>query len=143
MANYAVVENGTVINMIVIEDTSFIAHYQSANPAYSCIDTAGIAPAPGIGWSYTTAGGFTAPPTPASLVANPARIPPDGTTASTVTWTATEGATAPAQVTFDINGTPKTVNTANNQAAVEVTSTTAGETITVTCEGLTATVTVS
>lgn len=134
---------------MVVADTAFISTYEAENPDYTCVDTTRVSPTPGIGWTYSSTTGFTAPPppppppTPATLVANPATIPHDGVTASAVTWTAAEGAVAPASVTFNVNGALTTEPTANNSATINVTSTMAGDTVIVKCEGLTTNVSVT
>ena len=73
-----------------------------------------------------------------TLTADTAAIPTDGTTAATVTY---ESGRAPATVSFDVNGQVTEEATVAGTAEVEVVSSSPGI-ITVTCEGLTVTITV-
>jgi hypothetical protein len=77
-----------------------------------------------------------------SLTASTLTIPADGTTASTVTY-ANQNDGAPTSATFNVNGALTTEPVMNGQAAIDVTSTTSGDTITVTCEGMSVQIVVS
>jgi len=146
---HAIIVSGFVDNVVMCDPTTpgGSAYVAAMGASATVVDLASVSPTPGVGWSYdATTGAFSAPPpppAPESLVAVPSSIPADGTTASTVTWTAAEGATVPATVQFNVNGVLETVGTSGTTAEIGVTSTTAGDTITVRCFALSATVSVT
>lgn len=147
MSDFAVIEAGTVVNVIVADTLSWV---QQAFPSALAVQIDTLSPVPGIGWTYdSSTSTFVSPPAPApppapaTLVANPTTIPGNGATTSVVTWTAAQNSTAPPSVTFNVNGQLETVSTTSGVAQIQLTSTNAGDSIVVKCENLTVTVPVT
>lgn len=126
----AALHDGTVVVNVIVYDPA-----STYDPGDLILDQLPDDSAVGPGWLVNP---YRIAPVK-SLLVNPATIPADGATASTATYTNTFPG-APAQVTFDVNGTPTTVAVANGIAELDVTAVAPGQ-IAVTCDGLTATIT--
>lgn len=88
----------------------------------------------GIGWKVID--GVPVPPPRRNLAVDRTSIPGDGTTAATVTYTDTHN-DAPASVVFTVNGLDSNaVDLVGAAATLQVTSTTPGDVIEVTVNGL-------
>lgn len=128
----AALHDGTTVRNVIVYDPT--GDYTPAD-GLTLVELADD-DAVGPGWDVTPAGGFAPPP---SLTADPSTIPADGATTSTVTYT-NHGTSAPATVTFDVNGATTDVPLTSGVAAIDVTAATPGPVV-VTCAGLTATIT--
>lgn len=132
MPNYALVRGGIITNVALVHPTpdglAYLAAVEADYDEVVLIEAA----SPG---QYIADG--VPIPRPA-LTADVPSIAPDGATPAVVTYTNHEP-TAPLAVDFTVNGSaPSTVALTDGAAAVEVTSATPGDTITVTAGGLSA-----
>lgn len=134
--HHALIRDGRITNVIVVEDgdpQQFMATIAADYDATARVDD--LDPQPGIGWRWQSG----APVPPPSLSTDKNEITGNGTDVATVTYT-DAGSDVPAEVTLDVNGATQTVAVANGSAAVGVTSSSPGDTVTVSCEGLSLTI---
>jgi hypothetical protein len=147
VTDWAVIDNGDVINVIVVDDPAWVTSYEH-DTGLTLVEIDSLDPKPGIGWTYAS-GTFSpppAPPTPPSppkptIAAEPTSIAGDGTTSSTVTltWpTGTDAPAAPSAVLFNVNGQLTSATMTNGEASITVTSTTPSSTVTVSSNGVSA-----
>lgn len=141
MGDVALIRNDTVANIIVVEDGSTFADdyvKRDDNDYDRAVDVDTLANPVAIGYVYRQGVGYVPPE---EITAEPASIPPDGTTPALVTYIDNRPG-ASGDVTFDVNGVEQDIPLANGSAAINVTSSTPGDTVTVRCGGVAATVTV-
>lgn len=118
---------GQVVNVIVVEDATF-------DPGDGLTLTLLPDGSPvGPGWRLVS-GSWVEPPR-RDLTIDRTSIPANGTTPAVVTYTDTHD-DAPTSVVFTVNGATDTVTVVDGAAVLEVVSTTAGDTITVTVDAL-------
>jgi hypothetical protein len=136
---YALINDSRIDNVALVDDTTDegLAYLSAISGEYDTV----IPVQTGGPGQYVTPEGDPIPfPT---LTSDRPSVPPDGTTAATITYTNQEP-TAPAAATFTVNGaSPQPAELDNGAASVEVASVTPGDTITVEAEGLTITVEVT
>lgn len=135
MSTFVVVEEQVVVNRILMEPS--VAQEWTDNGVWpqgqTPVDVTALEPMPQIGWGYS-GGAFCPPPT---LDSDLVSITGDGVAAATVTY-ANSWPGSPASVTFTVNDASLAeVPLVDGQAAIEVASTTPGDTITVQAAGLT------
>lgn len=138
MSDYALIQGDRVANVVSVDSTTLagqaylvaiVSHYDR------------IIPAEGYArGQYLDASGNPIP-LPA-LTTDVPSIPPDGTTAATITYTNGQP-DAPASVVFDVNGSTTEVALSGGSASIAVTSTTSGDEVTVQADGLSITIGVS
>lgn len=125
----ALVDNDGNVTSVIIVDSA-IGYTPPDGLTLAAVGSEPVGP----GWTY--AGGTFTPPPARSLTVDRVTIPADGTTVAVVTYTDTHD-DAPASVVFTVNGATKTVTlTAAGNAVLDVASSTADDTITVTVDAL-------
>lgn len=138
MREWALVRGNVVENVIVVDDDDhgFAPDYvgRDDNDFERAVDLSTLEVQPSIGWVFRRGIGYVPP---AVIAVDRDTIPANGTTAATVTYT--DNRAAPADhVTFVVNGEEQDppVPLVDGKASITVASSTAGDTVTVSAEGL-------
>jgi hypothetical protein len=138
---HALIRDDVVVNLIVTDDSTpdgWLEEYVEAEGLDRAVDLADVVHPVAIGFVYRQGRGYVPPE---ELTAEPAHLPADGTTASTLTYVDNR-ADPPDSVTADVNGLAQTVPLVGGRGTLQVASRTAGDAVTVRVGGAVAIVTV-
>lgn len=130
MGNYALVRDGVIENIIVVEDLEWLDDHVAEEGYDKAVDTSKLSTPVGPG--YVVKGTSYVPPV--TLTSNKATISAQGNDAATVTYTDNRPS-PPASVDGTVNGQALTVALTKGVGSFDVTSANSGDTVTIILPG--------